>query len=153
MRRPIPKKPLSMVDLSTITKMTLSIAEKELLANGITLFNSGEFWKAHEVWEEIWQSHPEDGRFFVQGLIQLAAAYHQLLRGISRGFEIHIKNAWARLRLFPAEFLGINVESLLKEIEKQISVIEAEKWPPEASSVELPAPCIHLSTIQGPGFE
>jgi uncharacterized protein len=131
MRRPIPKKPLSMVNLNTITEMTLSIRERELLANGIALFNSGEFWKAHEVWEEIWQSHPEDGRFFIQGLIQLAAAYHQLRRGIFRGFIIHLKNAQGRLRLFPAGFLGIDVKAVLRVIDE--SVKETENAPPPDS--------------------
>lgn len=43
---------------------------------GISLFNAGEFYEAHEVWEAIWlqclKESPE--RLFLGALIQLAAA-------------------------------------------------------------------------------
>ena len=64
----------------------------------------------------MWLRHPEDGRFFIQGLIQLAAAYHQLRRGIHRGFLIHLRRAQERLVLFPDRFLGVDVAGLREEI-------------------------------------
>ncbi len=51
-------------------------------------------------------NHPEDGRFFLQGLIQLAAAYHQLGKKIYRGVVIHLKQAQERLKLFPPDVSG-----------------------------------------------
>jgi uncharacterized protein len=128
----IRKKSLEELDLHTITQIVLSPEEQARFAEGIALFNAGKFWEAHEAWEEIWQSHPEDGRFFIQGLIQLAAAYHQLQRKIHRGFAIHLERAQNRLVLFPDTFLGINVKALreavdswLQEINKQDSSAEA----------------------------
>jgi uncharacterized protein len=40
----------------------------------------GEFFEAHEAWEERWRTEtdPNSRRFF-QGLIQVAAAFHKLL--------------------------------------------------------------------------
>ncbi|PYV43808.1 MAG: DUF309 domain-containing protein [Acidobacteria bacterium] len=106
----------------------------------MALFNARKFWEAHEAWEEIWQQHPEDGRFFIQGLIQLAAAYHQLLRKIYRGFVIHIKQAQERLVLFPNTFLGINVAALLETINRSVKVIEGSKSLTEGdfSALEIP---------------
>ncbi|MCI0702712.1 MAG: DUF309 domain-containing protein [Planctomycetia bacterium] len=44
---------------------------------GIELFNRGEFFEAHEVWEDLWQECGSANRRFYQALIQAAvAAYH-----------------------------------------------------------------------------
>ena len=53
---------------------------------GLTDFNTGRFWHAHEAWETIWlESQDPDLRRFLQGLIQIAAAYHHVQRGTVRG--------------------------------------------------------------------
>lgn len=114
--RPIRKKSLSELDLSTLTHFVLTAQDRTDFHRGIQLFNQARFWEAHEAWEAVWLRHPEDGRFFIQGLIQLAAAYHQLGRGIHRGFLIHLRRARERLVLFPDRFLGIDVAGLRKEI-------------------------------------
>jgi predicted metal-dependent hydrolase len=122
----IPKKPLSEIDLSTVSEFVLTATEEECLSRGITLFNAGRFWEAHEAWEEIWQGRPEDSRFFIQGLIQLAAAYHQLGKSIYRGAMIHLKQAEERLKLFPVDFLGLNVAGLLEAIRACVRHLESQ---------------------------
>jgi uncharacterized protein len=122
---PFPKKPLSEIDLSTLTEFVLTAEEEEHFNRGIRLFNTGRFWEAHEAWEFIWLRHPEDARFFIQGLIQLAAAYHQLGRRIFRGVAIHLRQAEERLELFPANFLGIDVEALREVIAQSLKEIDS----------------------------
>lgn len=80
----IPRKSISQVDLHNLTVVRLTPAQADQFAAGIALFNEGRYWHAHEAWEEIWKEHPEDGRIFFQGLIQLAAGFHQLNRNIFR---------------------------------------------------------------------
>jgi predicted metal-dependent hydrolase len=49
-------------------------------AQGARLFDAGEYFEAHEVWERRWrQATDEAERRFLQGLIQIAAAFHKLL--------------------------------------------------------------------------
>ena len=136
----IRKKSLSELDRSSLTALVLSPEEKQAWARGITLFNSRRFWEAHEVWEGIWQNHPEDGRFFIQALIQLAAAYHQLRRKIYRGFVIHMRRAQERLELFPATFLGIDVDVLLATIDRTLEAVNANDNLDEIdfSRIEIP---------------
>src|SRR5438034_5247165 len=43
---------------------------------GIKLFNSGEFFEAHEVLEDVWCAAPAAEKRFLQGLIQVAVALH-----------------------------------------------------------------------------
>jgi uncharacterized protein len=122
---PFPKKPLSEIDLSTLTEFVLTAEEEEHFNRGIRLFNTGRFWEAHEAWEFIWLRHHEDARFFIQGLIQLAAAYHQLGRRIFRGVAIHLRQAEERLEFFPANFLGIDVEALREVIAQSLKEIDS----------------------------
>jgi predicted metal-dependent hydrolase len=51
---------------------------RELIEEGIALFNRGEYFAAHEAWEEIWRSTTPEPRDLFQGLVQLAAAFHHL---------------------------------------------------------------------------
>lgn len=51
---------------------------RELIQEGIDLFNRGEYFPAHEAWEEIWRSTTPEPRDLFQGLVQLAAAFHHL---------------------------------------------------------------------------
>ncbi len=141
MQKRIRKKSLSELDLSTIAQLRLTDKETVLLEKGIGLFNAGRFWEAHEAWEEIWQNHPEDGRFFIQGLIQLAAAFHQFHRQIYRGFTIHLERAEARLVLFPERFLGIDVKDLLAQIRLALREVGLQKRAdsPEYSRICLPS--------------
>jgi predicted metal-dependent hydrolase len=48
-------------------------------ARGARLFDAGEYFEAHEAWEGLWrQATDESERRFLQGLIQVAAAFHKL---------------------------------------------------------------------------
>jgi uncharacterized protein len=141
--RRIPKKPLSSINLAALSPFDLTLDEETHLERGITLFNSGKFWEAHEAWEEIWKNHPEDGRFFLQGLIQLAAAYHQLGKKVYRGVVIHLKQAQERLKLFPADFLGIDVPPILQVVDNSLSAIESQ-----SSLVEVEWAALKVARIQ-----
>ena len=143
MSRRIPKKPLSSIDLTALVPFNLTSEEELHLAHGIALFNSGKFWEAHEAWEEIWMNHPEDGRFFIQGLIQLAAAYHQLGKKVYRGVVIHLKQAQERLKLFPSDFLGIEVSPILGVIDDSLAAIESR-----SSLVEVDWATLEVARIQ-----
>lgn len=121
--RPIRKKSLSELDLSTLTHFVLTEQDRRNFHRGVGLFNQGSFWEAHEAWEAVWLRHPEDGRFFIQGLIQLAAAYHQLRRRIHRGFLIHLRRAQERLVLFPDVFLGVDVAGLRQGISEALRYV------------------------------
>ena len=51
------------------------------MLSGAQLFNAGEYWEAHEVWEVPWNAAKRRGDLkeanYVQGLILLAAALHK----------------------------------------------------------------------------
>lgn len=52
---------------------------------GIVLFNRGDFFEAHEVWEQLWMdTHGPDKQFY-QGLIQAAVGLCHFCNGNLRG--------------------------------------------------------------------
>ena len=142
--RPIRKKSLSELDLSTLTHFVLTAQDRTDFHRGVRLFNQARFWEAHEAWEAVWLRHPEDGRFFIQGLIQLAAAYHQLRRKIYRGFLIHLRRAQERLVLFPDLFLGIDVAHLRQAIRQALPPEDSQKSENEADYSRIVPPKIQV---------
>ncbi|ACO46847.1 DUF309 domain-containing protein [Deinococcus deserti] len=50
---------------------------QDLWASGVTLFNAGHWWEAHEAWEPLWLQSTGPERHFLQGVILLAAALHK----------------------------------------------------------------------------
>lgn len=71
---------------------------------GVDRFNARRFWDAHESWETIWLVAESDVEQFLQGLIQLAAAYHHIQRGTLRGAPRLFEAALRRLAGFPLTF-------------------------------------------------
>ena len=89
-----------------------SAEKKEKLKLGIAHFNAQKFFEAHEVWEEIWLTEAEPEKTFLQGLIQVAAAFHHFKRGNSRGAESLLMAGILKLSRFPAGHLGLAVGEL-----------------------------------------
>jgi predicted metal-dependent hydrolase len=79
---------------------------------GLDHFNAGEFWDAHESWETIWLEAESDVHLFLQGLIQLAAAYHHVKRGTYSGGLRLFDAALAKLEGFPKRWCGIDRTSV-----------------------------------------
>lgn len=79
-----------------------------LFVRGVDLFNARKFWEAHEAWEELWLAAESDVVQFLQGLIQLAAAYHHVQRGTLPGAVRLFDAALGRLASFPQGFCGVD---------------------------------------------
>ncbi len=55
--------------------------DSELYLRGIKLFNSGAYFEAHEVLEDVWRAAPVPEKKFLQGLIQVAVGLHHHSKG------------------------------------------------------------------------
>ena len=126
MARRIRKKSLVELNFASLTNFILTPEDKKDFCLGVRVFNKEKFWEAHEAWEKVWLRHPEDGRIFIQGLIQLAAAYHQFQKKIHRGFVAHLRHALERLTLFPKNFLSIDVGLLRESITQSLDKVVDE---------------------------
>ena len=75
---------------------------------GIEHFNARRFWEAHESWETLWLEAESDLEQFLQGLIQVAAAYHHIQRGTYRGAPRLFAAGLRRLEPFPMLCCGVD---------------------------------------------
>ena len=99
------------------------------LAEGLRLYEAGEFFTAHEEWEAVWLKSPEPEKTFLQGLIQVTAAFHHLQRDNRLGTVLLLQAALRRLELYPPFFGGIAVALLREDIRERLqnlAVCDAE---------------------------
>jgi uncharacterized protein len=89
-----------------------SMNKDEKFQRGISHFNAGEFFEAHEVWEEIWLEETEPEKTFLQGIIQIAAAFHHYCRENTDGTETLLAAGIVKLSRFPAEHRGLAIGEL-----------------------------------------
>ena len=104
--------------------MTLDWTE-DGLAEGLQRYRAGEFFAAHENWEEVWLELEGAEKTFLQSLIQVAAAFHHLQRGNRQGTKSLLKAALGRLDPYPALFGGICVTRLCEELREWLRALEA----------------------------
>lgn len=79
---------------------------------GIEQFNRREFFECHESWEQIWLPAAEPDRTFLQGIIQVACAFHHELRGNRAGAQSLLRRGLAKIERFPADYRGLHLEAL-----------------------------------------
>lgn len=103
--------------------------ESEKFQRGLAYFNARQFFEAHEAWEELWLVEPEPEKTFLQGLIQLAAAFHHYGRGNLGGARSLLAAGIAKLASFPADYCGLALAKLRAEAEQWAKTWEAEKNP------------------------
>jgi predicted metal-dependent hydrolase len=92
---------------------------------GRAVFNRGEFFAAHELWEEAWHRLQGPERLLVQGLIQIAAALHHLQQGrprpaaslLTKGLEKLSRGVPPALGDLPVDVLAADLARLLTDLE------------------------------------
>lgn len=100
------------------------------LAEGLKLYEAGEFFTAHEAWESVWLRSPEPEKTFLQGLIQVTAAFHHVQRSNHLGALLLLQAALGRIERYPADFGGISVSLLCQDIRQQVNILEAGESAP-----------------------
>ena len=91
------------------TPDTSDSADARYLA-GIELFNRGEFFEAHEVWEDLWRECAPADRRFYQALIQAAVAAHHWSRGNAAGAKRLYHSGRKYMEPFRPVHLGLEVD-------------------------------------------
>lgn len=90
---------------------------KEVLEDGIRLFNLQKYFEAHEALEAAWLRVEGEEKIFLHGLIQIAAAFHHYARGNPTGFRSLLEKGWKKLENFGATKEGIDLAGLRKQLQ------------------------------------
>jgi uncharacterized protein len=97
---------------------------------GIRLFNEGEFWHAHEQWEQCWLKASEPEASFFKGIIQAAAALVHWKKGNPRGLHLNWEKSRAKLVTLPPQMLGIDLGALIADMDRFVQADGAAMPPP-----------------------
>jgi len=106
--------------------------EKDQFERGIAHFNAGEFFEAHEVWEELWLRAPGNDKPFLQGIIQIAAAFHHFKRGNLRGARTLLTAGLGKIDRYADGHKEIDVAQLCDETKAWLKKLRAGEAPADA---------------------
>ena len=109
--------------------MTDHATGNELFQKGVEQFNRGQFFEAHETWEEIWLAAAEPERTFLQGIIQVAAAFHHYQRGNRPGAQSLLEAGLNKLECFPPTHRGIRLDELRAAGKRWVAELAAGRSP------------------------
>jgi uncharacterized protein len=87
------------------------------------LIRRGEYFAAHEELEDAWRAAPDGERDFFQGLVHFTVAWYQAGRGNRVGCERQLEKAARRLGPYAPEHRGVDVESILGQIERATQIV------------------------------
>jgi len=93
------------------------------LEHGLALMRAGEFFAAHEELEIAWREAPLGERDFYQGLVHVAVAWYQALRGRPVACASQLDKARRRLSAFAPKHRGVDVASVLAQVESAAGVV------------------------------
>ena len=105
------------------------MAAERLFREGVSLFNGVRYWHAHEAWETLWRSAPDEERDFYQGLIQVAAGLLHLQRRNLRGARNKLSEGIEKLGPYQPAHMGVFVSELMGEARRLLNDLEAGYLP------------------------
>ena len=113
--------------------MTLLDEQDDLFINdsrfeiGMKLFNSCQWYKSHDVFEEIWHETGGPERQLLQGILQVAVAQVHLENCNLNGATILYGEALGRLRRYRLSNLGLDVEGLYSCVSRRLECLQIGK--------------------------
>jgi predicted metal-dependent hydrolase len=105
------------------TEKSESLSER--LAAGLDLIRRGEYFAAHEELEDAWRAAAPDERDFFQGLVHFTVAWYQAGRANRVGCERQLEKAARRLGPYAPEHRGVDVASILQQLEKAAETVRS----------------------------
>jgi uncharacterized protein len=96
---------------------------------GILLFNRGDYFEAHEVWEELWTDTAGPERRFHQGLIQAAVALCHFCNGNVRGAAKLYRTSRDYMEKFPSPHWGLDTAAFWRQMERCFAPLLSQPEP------------------------
>ena len=94
---------------------------------GMKLFNSCQWYKSHDVFEEIWHETGGPERQLIQGILQVAVAQVHLENSNLNGATILYGEALGRLKRFHLANFGLNIEGLSNCVLRRLEFLQIGK--------------------------
>ena len=91
---------------------------ESLFKEGLSYYRSGEYFEAHESWEDMWSEYYLVDRRFIQGLIQLSVSFVHMENGNIKGAKSLLNKSIEKFVEFKGVHRGIDVNNLLDQINR-----------------------------------
>jgi hypothetical protein len=117
--------PASRLDAAVTDRCATAIAQ------AIVLWETGLFFEVHEVLERLWHEVEGELRLFLQGVIQIAAAFHHLETGNRGGARTLLAAGRGKLVPFASGFAGVDVAALLGGVERWTAALAGDDPVPD----------------------
>lgn len=112
---------------------------------GVERFNRGEYFDAHEAWEELWMDCPSADRRFYQSLIQAAVALYHWGNGNRAGAARLFHSGRRYMEPYRPTYRGLDVDRFWRQVEAALapalaSVPDPQPHVPSQPRIELSPP-------------
>ena len=99
------------------------------IQRGVALFNRQSFFEAHEVLEDVWRAAPQGApsRRHLQGLVQVAGAFHHQSKGNAAGAASVMARALRNLAGAETTLPELDLAGLRREIEVWIHFLDERR--------------------------
>lgn len=104
---------------------------------GIVLFNAGDFFEAHEVWEDLWAESHGPARRFYQGLIQAAVGLCHFTNGNLGGAAKLYRSSRDYMGECGDRFQGLDLAAFRRGMEECFRPVLGPE-PPERTARPVP---------------
>jgi predicted metal-dependent hydrolase len=102
---------------------------------GIVLFNRGDFFEAHEVWESIWMETYGPERKFYQALIQAAVGLLHFCNGNVRGAAKLYRSSREYMHRYGSPYLGLDQTVFWDQMDRCFAELIATPEPPTGTAI------------------
>ena len=110
---------------------------------GIDLFNHAHFFDAHEVLEDVWRSLPRDRpsrrrfRLHLQGMVQLAVAFHHESKGNHLGAHSVLERALRNFNGADSSFPDVDFDRLRADLAEWQKYLAGAAHRPKAPQIAM----------------
>ena len=119
--------------MSTFELNVQELLDDNRFNKAIVLFNSADWYPAHDLFEELWHEAYGPERNTLQGILQIAVAQLHLERGNINGATILYGEALGRLTNLGTPDLGVDIETLSECIKQRLSLLHQDRDPDQLS--------------------
>ena len=122
--------------MNPINKEDVLFISDDRFELGMKLFNSCQWYKSHDVFEEIWHETGGPERQLLQGILQVAVAQVHLENSNKNGATILYGEALGRLKKYQLTNFGLDIVGLCKCITMRLELLQIGK---DLASTSVPA--------------
>ena len=103
-----------------------ALDREKLFLRAVNLFDSRDWFLAHDAFEELWMETHGPERSTLQGLLQVAVAQLHIQRGNRNGATILLGEGLGRLKTLGRPDLGLDLYSLCIRVEECLAILQQD---------------------------